>query len=103
MTINWQFEWFTTDGSPFISLQDWIKTLSAEEQIEFYDADRRQKSNRQEKINDGSLTIDKEGRYVWKDEQAETVNKENDTIWLEYWDRWQIETTSSCRIIREKI
>jgi hypothetical protein len=102
MSIEWQFEWFTTDGGPFISLQDWIKTLSAEEQIEFYDADRRQKSNRQEKINEGNLIVDG-SNYIWKDEQAETVNKENDPIWSEYWVRWQIETTSSCRMIRKEI
>jgi hypothetical protein len=102
MAINWKFEWYTTDGSPFISIEDWIKTLSVNEQTEFYNADRRQKSHRQEKINEGNLIVSSDN-YVWKDEQAETVNKENDPIWLTYWDRWQIETSSSCRIIREEI
>ena len=102
MAINWQFEWFTTDGSPFISLEEWVMTLSPDDSDRYIAADRRQKDHRRQKVNEGNLVVTGDS-YIWKDEQAETVNKENDPIWLEYWDRWQIETTSSCRIIRKEI
>ena len=103
MAVKWNFEWFTTDGSPFISLDDWVKTLSVEEQKEFYNANLRQKSYRQEKINEGNLIVNKDNSYIWKDEQTEIINKPNDEIWLNYWGRWQVETSSSCRIIKEEI
>ena len=102
MAIRWKFEWFTTDGSPFISIDEWVATLSIEDQNRYRDANIRQKTYRQEKVNEGNLVV-ADDDYIWKDETAENINKENDPIWLEYWDRWQVETSSSCRMVKEKI
>jgi hypothetical protein len=102
MAIHWKWVWFTTDGSPFISIEDWVDTLSIEDQNRYRDANIRQKAYRQEKINEGNLVVADDG-YIWKDETAEVINKVNDPIWLEYWDRWQIETSSRWRMVREEI
>ena len=102
MAIRWKFEWFTTDGSPFISIDEWVATLSIEDQNRYRDANIRQKTYRQEKVNEGNLVV-ADDDYIWKDETAENINKENDPIWLEYWDRWQVETSSSCRMVKEEI
>ena len=44
-----------------------------------------------------------DGSYVWKDGEAEQHAKPNDPVWLEYWERWQRETNSTCRTIRTEI
>ena len=99
MTIEHKFEWFTTDGGPFISLIDWVNTLSVEEQQIFYAAKQQHEEYRQQKVNDGSLVISEIGSYIWKDSEAALINKKNDLVWCAYWDRWQVETTSTCRMV----
>ena len=102
MPIKWEFEWYTTDGSNFITIDDWIKTLTSEEQEEYREANARHKSYRADAINSGNFDL-VDGSYVWKDGEAEQHAKPNDPIWLEYWDRWQRETNSTCRLIRTEI
>jgi hypothetical protein len=102
MAIRWKFEYYTTDGSSFISLDEWIATLTQEEQEIYKAADLRQKQYRQEKINEGNLVV-LEDSYVWKDSGAEKINKLLDPIWSEYFDRWQQETKSGVRMERQEI
>ena len=91
MSVVHQFKYITPPGKEFILLGVWIKTLSVAEQEEFYQAKQRQESYRQEKINEGNLKIDS-GRYVWKDQEAATVNKPTDRIWQYYFERYLAET-----------
>ena len=102
MAIKWEFENYTTDGSQFISLDQWVATLSEEEQEIYKKADKRQKSYRQEKVTEGKLEVVQDG-YIWENEEAEKINKEIDPIWSDYFFRWQQETKSSVRLTRKEI
>jgi hypothetical protein len=67
----------------------WIKTLTVEEQLEFYAADKRQKQLRQNVVDEGKLVFDDTlSQYIWKDKDTFHVNKPSDPVWQIYWDRW---------------
>lgn len=70
-------------------IEDWLKTLTIEEQLEYAVADKRQKQFRQDAVNDGRLVFDDIARtYTWSDKESFHVNKPTDPVWLIYWDRW---------------
>jgi hypothetical protein len=69
--------------------EDWLKTLPLEEQLEFADADKRQKQLRQDAIDEGRLVYSDTSReYIWKDKDTFHINKPADPGWMIYWDRW---------------
>jgi hypothetical protein len=102
MAIEWEFVQYTTDGSKFISLDQWAATLTEDEQEEFRQADKRQKEYRAIVVEQGNLVVENNS-YIWRDELAEQISKPYDPTWLDYWNRWQVETTSTCRINRKEI
>jgi len=76
-------------GDTASSQDDWIKTLTVEEQLEYYAADKRQKQFRQDAVDEGRLVVDDTlGQYIWKDKDAYHVNKPSDPVWMKYWGRW---------------
>jgi hypothetical protein len=111
MAIKHSFNYSTSDGRPFILLWDWVKTLSAEEQAEYYAAEKRQHKHRQDKIDDGSLIIKiniadgfyNPDSYVWRDDEAEAIGKPNDPTWEAYNNRYIIENKIVSVIERKEI
>jgi hypothetical protein len=99
MPVEHIFLHTTSDGRPVIVLDEWVKTLPANEQTEFYAAEKRQHKYRQDKIDDGSLIIKVNiadgihlaSSYVWRDEEAEAIGKPGDPIWEAYNDRYIFE------------
>ena len=85
------FHYDTIDGRPLISFVEWIYTLSEHEQQEFKMADKRQKQHRQVAIDHGDMIIDSDGGYIWKDSTTSKKNKPSDSVWLNYFNRWQKE------------
>jgi hypothetical protein len=79
------------EGTTPITFEAWIETLSKEEQDEFRLADIRQKEFRKMVVDQGNLVVTNDG-YVWKDKDAEKVNKPHDPTWDLYWGRWITET-----------
>lgn len=79
---------YRATGEPANQL-DWIKTLPLSEQVEFSEADKRQKQYREEAVQLGLLIYDdKNSNYYWRDKEAHKINKQADPVWTEYWARW---------------
>ena len=102
MPIKWEFEYSTTDGSPVVTISQWVHSLSTEDKKKWSDARIRQEAIREEKINDGSLQIGR-NTYIWKDDTAELVNKKNDPVWDEIFARYKSECKIILNIKREEI
>ena len=110
MSVEHIFLHTTSDGRPFIVLDEWVQTLPANEQTEFYAAEKRQHKYRQDKIDDGSLIIKvniADGKhipnsYVWRDEESEAIGKLNDPIWEAYNDRYIFENKIVSTIKRKE-
>jgi len=81
-----------------MSLNDWVKTLTTEEQAEFAEAEARRFANVQSRIDSGHITsnvITNTDGVVWNanSESAVTeIKSEPDPVWFAYWERWQSET-----------
>lgn len=103
MTIKWDFEWYSIDGRPVIKFDDWIDTLSSDEQTEYNSAYERQQLLQQEAVDQGILEIKQTNQYIWKDRDSEQVNKPNDPIWFKYWTRYQNETGTRCKIVKTEV
>lgn len=103
MAIKTEFIWYTINGSPITELGQWLATLSIEEQQEFAEADRRQKSYRQDKIDSGDMILAEDGSYIWKDQTTAEIGKETDPTWAEYFERWQQETDMRLKIVQTEI
>jgi hypothetical protein len=103
MAIKYKDIHTTSDGSPFITIHEWVSTLPEEQQKDYYAAEKRQHAFRQQKIDDGSLIIDENGNYIWKDSTAEQIGKENDPIWLSYNDRYIVEAKIVSKIEKTEV
>ena len=110
MPIVHEHHYTVADGSQWIALHDWVKTLPGDQQTEFYAAEARQRSFRSQAIVQGNLalspnptntrgTID----YVWKDEAAAQQNKPRDPIWYQYFVRYLKENNITFEIIKREI
>ena len=88
MTYIAQFS-MTYPSGDNASQDDWINTLTVEEQLEYYAANKRQKQFRQDAVDEGRLVFDDTLRqYIWKDKDAYHVNKPSDPVWMKYFERW---------------
>ena len=113
MAVTHTFKYSVPEGKEFIRFEDWIASLSPEEQSEFHAAKTRQEAYRQEAIDRGDLvrdfsTVDpkdptSQPSYVWRDEETAKKNKPSDEIWRNYWDRWIKEVDVQFDIVETKI
>ena len=103
MPVKQEFKYTTMDNSGLPkSIDEWVTTLSAEEQQKYNEADLRQRKYRQDAIDRGDLilipgkftTPDDLDSYVWKDEETAKRGKRWDPEWLEFWNRY----TSECKV-----
>jgi hypothetical protein len=79
---------FPEGVTPFI-IDEWVRTLSLEEQTEFFQAKERQLEYRQAAMETGNLYTDSTLQgYIWKDEDALQKNKTDDAVWMEYFRRF---------------
>jgi hypothetical protein len=97
MPLIQKFTYTWPEGTTPIELNNWIKTLSKEEQDEYWEGRRNGDRLRQLAISEGRLVLhfppgDSDGAYIWKDNESFSVGKENDPIWEKYWQRWMDET-----------
>ena len=81
---------YPSDSTP-ISFREWFATLPNDEQSSFYRARARMDAYRQEAIDDGRMIIDKDGSYIWRDEQAKKQGKRQDEECLNFYDRYNKE------------
>jgi hypothetical protein len=73
----------------FMTLFEWVATLSIEEQDRFRLADQRQVNHRQNAIDKGHMIIDPQTNdYIWKDNETAKNGKKTDRVWLEFWHRY---------------
>jgi hypothetical protein len=86
-----KFTYTWPEGKEKIEFRDWLRTLSQEEQDEYWAGRRNGDRLRQIAIDEGRLEVIADG-YLWRDEEAKKIHKENDPVWLKYWLRWQDET-----------
>jgi hypothetical protein len=91
MPITQKFIYTWPDGSNQIEMIDWLKTLPASDQDEYWEGRRNGDRLRQIAIDEGRMIL-KDNAYMWRDAESLAVNKENDPIWEKYWLRWQHET-----------
>jgi len=89
-------------GSSQLELDEWVKTLPESQQHEFTMAQERQLQYRQNAIDQGRMYIEKDGSYVWKDDETAKQGKEYDETWLHFWNRWLEETKAKFYIKEEK-
>jgi hypothetical protein len=88
MPLFEKYSYIWKNGPPSsVILENWVLTLSQEEQQEFSKARERQYAYRQVAMDKGNMEIVPEG-YKWRDEDAHTENKPNDPIWVKYFERW---------------
>lgn len=71
-----------------ITLENWVKTLSQEEQDRFFKARENNYAARQVAIDQGRMTITKDNNYVWANEQEYHKNKEHDPVFVDYFNRY---------------
>jgi hypothetical protein len=76
-----------SDTTP-ITFLEWLATQSDSDQARFHQARARMDAYRQEAIDDGRMTIDTDGNYIWSDEQAQQQGKQQDNECLEFYDRY---------------
>jgi hypothetical protein len=115
MSIKQEFKFTPSDGKEFVTLYQWVDTLSATEQEEFKKAEQRQLAIRQQVISDKKLTIVKNSftdgaihdNYVWDESAVENKTLENykdyDETWVEFWGRYLEETNTKFEIIETNI
>jgi len=107
MSIKHEFEYTKADGTPVISLVEWIHTLPANEIQEFKESMQRQFDTRQQCIDKGDLIVqdadDGTTYYVWKDEETERIGKKQDPIWMKYFNRYLEENNIQFNVRKTKI
>lgn len=92
MPIRQHFLDRTLDGRPYVSFWQWANSLPESERRELQDANDRQLAFRREAIRSGNLVVDpRTNDYIWRDETASEVKKQQDPIWVSYWQRWMRE------------
>ena len=87
MTIKWEFSHTNQDGSPAMTLIEWVSTLSELEQAEFNEARTRQSNFAQQLIDSGVLVIGQYDEFLWSVDPV-TVDKQFDPIWSQYRTRY---------------
>ena len=88
MPIKQTFITHYPPGDKPISFLEWLATQPDNEQSTYHLARARMDAYRQEAIDDGRMIIDKDGSYVWSDEQAKQQGKRQDDKCLEFYDRY---------------
>jgi len=113
MAVAHRFNYSVPEGQKFIRFEDWVSTLSADEQAEFRAAKQRQEDYRQASIDSGDMIRDfssvdpndptSQPVYVWRDEETARKGKPFDPIWKDYWNRYLAETGIEFDIIETEI
>jgi hypothetical protein len=78
-------------GFETILFSDWLSKLPAEEQQRYHAARVRADALRQQAIDEGRMVITEDG-YVWKDQSAFSIGKENDDECMDFYTRYNAET-----------
>lgn len=94
MSVEHKFAYNGTNTGWGRDIQNWVKTLSAEEQAEFTESAARNAAMEQALKDAGHLTVAPDGSKVWANEQVflENINSMYDPQWKSYWNRWRTET-----------
>jgi hypothetical protein len=106
MSVKTEFVLSSDNNEKIITLDEWVTTLSQEEQEKFQRAQIRQRKFRQDAIDKGNMIISKgdantnEGSYIWKDEETARVNKKTDGTWLVFWNRYIAENNLKFEIVK---
>ena len=115
MPVKQEFKYIPPEGKEFITLYQWISTLSKDEQEEFKKAEQRQLEIRQKVISNKKLTIVKNSytdgaihdNYVWDESAIKNKPperyKDYDGKWLSFWSRYLEETGTTFEIVETKI
>jgi hypothetical protein len=92
-----QFNYELADGTLIDTIgvfeyeKKWLSSLSIEEQEEYKSANIRQKSYRQQIIDEGKMSIGEQKEYIWPDYKTMKKGKPEDPIWRQYFDRFLAE------------
>ena len=106
MPVKTEFVLSSNSNEKVIGLDEWVATLSQEEQEKFQRAQVRQLKFRQDAIDKGDMIINKsdinihEESYIWKDEETARVNKKTDGTWLLFWTRYIAENNLKFEIVK---
>jgi hypothetical protein len=105
MSVKTEFVLSSNNNEKIITLDEWVATLSQEEQEKFQRAQVRQRKFRQDAIDKGDMIISKgdadtnNEHYIWKDEETARVNKKTDGTWLFFWNRYIAENSLEFEVI----
>lgn len=88
MPIKQTFITHYPPGDMPIPFLEWLATQPDSEQSKYHQARARMDAYRQEAIDDGRMIIDKDGSYVWSNEQAKQQGKRQDDECLDFYDRY---------------
>jgi hypothetical protein len=103
MKVMQKFLQKTTDGRPYVSFDEWQKTLPQDQYSEFLQAQKRQLAYRDEAISRGDMYIDStSGDYIWKDQATADRGKTTDDVWYDYFERWRRECSIADASVLEK-
>ena len=117
MSIKHEFNLTPQTEQELITLDQWVSTLPADEQIKFQKAERRQRAHRQQMIDANKLTVIEKSEnsndktilddYVWDESHCENKSmseyKKYDNVWLFYWNRYLEETKTTFEIVETKV
>ena len=78
-------------GTELVTFLDWLLKLPIEEQQRYHAARIRADALRQQAIDEGLMIITDDG-YVWRDQVAFRVGKQNDVECMEFYTRYNAET-----------
>ena len=71
-----------------LTFPEWLATQSDSEQARYYQSRARMDIYRQEAIDDGRMSIDQDGNYIWRDEDAKNQGKRQDDECLSFYNRF---------------
>ena len=106
MSVKTEFVLSSDNNEKIITLDEWVTTLSQEEQEKFQRAQIRQRKFRQDAIDKGNMIISKgdantnKESYIWKDKETARVNKKTDGTWLFFWNRYIAENNLKFEIVK---
>jgi hypothetical protein len=102
MKVIHHFEYSWPDGTTPITLQQWVNTLSTEEQECFRSAEKRQRLLRAQTIDNGTMSIAGPHSYEWQNNIVANINKKYDKEWRDFFDRYIKETGTIFKIREER-
>ena len=97
---------YTYPDNKEITIDDWIKTKTPEEQDSFYKSRENNYRIRQVAVDSGRMQLNKNDDgvfYVWANEDEFNKGKDHDPIFVEFFNRYLEETNVKFEVITVEV